>query len=87
MQTMLVRIAARGRGGVRKVQRTWLMLVGRLATVACCGDNGAVLMPCGRCRQLLFENGGDSLLVDIPDEPLPIRMLLPYAFGPADIPD
>ena len=41
-----------------------------------------VLMPCGRCRQLLFEHGGDECLVDTPLGILPMAEVLPQAFGP-----
>ena len=38
---------------------------GRLVAFACVDAHGEVLMPCGRCRQLLWEHGGpDLLLVD-----------------------
>ncbi len=36
---------------------------GRLVAVACVDGNGAALMPCGRCRQLLWENGGPDCLL------------------------
>jgi cytidine deaminase len=39
---------------------------GRLVAFACVDGAGNVLMPCGRCRQLLFEFGGPDLLVDSP---------------------
>ena len=39
-------------------------------------------MPCGRCRQLLWEHGGPDCLVDHADGPLRMAELLPYAFGP-----
>ena len=58
---------------------------GRLVAVACVGGDGAPLMPCGRCRQLLHENGGPECLVLAADRPLPLRDLLPRAFGPADL--
>ena len=35
---------------------------GRLVAVACVGGDGQPLMPCGRCRQLLWEHGGPDLL-------------------------
>ena len=35
---------------------------GRLTHFVCVDGRGEVLMPCGRCRQLLFENGGPELL-------------------------
>lgn len=58
---------------------------GRLVAVSCCNALGERLMPCGRCRQLLYEHGGDELLVDTPRGPLPMAQVLPQAFGPADL--
>lgn len=58
---------------------------GRLVAFACVDGAGTVLMPCGRCRQLLFEFGGNSLLVDTADGPLPMSEILPRAFGPDDL--
>ena len=55
---------------------------GRLIAFACVDKHGAVLMPCGRCRQLLFEHGGDECLVDTPLGILPMAEVLPQAFGP-----
>lgn len=61
---------------------------GRLVAVACVdGATGAPLAPCGRCRQLLREAGGPTLLVDTPDGPRPLAELLPWSFGPEDLPD
>ncbi|WP_194897508.1 cytidine deaminase [Catenulispora pinisilvae] len=60
---------------------------GRLVAFACVDGAGAALMPCGRCRQLLFEFGGGELAVDLgPDTP-PTSMaeLLPRAFGPDNL--
>ena len=39
---------------------------GRLVALACRSGAGDLLMPCGRCRQLLWEHGGATLLVDTP---------------------
>ncbi len=58
----------------------------RLVAFACRSGDGALLMPCGRCRQLLYEAGGDVLLVDAEGGPRPLRELLPDAFGPSDLP-
>ncbi|WP_019932956.1 cytidine deaminase [Nocardia sp. BMG111209] len=58
---------------------------GRLLAVAVCDSRGEILMPCGRCRQLLHEHGGGDLLVDHKDGPRPLRELLPDAFGPDDL--
>ncbi|WKG05086.1 cytidine deaminase [Mycolicibacterium sp. HK-90] len=58
---------------------------GRLVALACVGPDGAPLMPCGRCRQVLLEHGGPELLIDHPAGPRPLRELLPDAFGPDDL--
>ncbi|MBO3745185.1 cytidine deaminase [Streptosporangiaceae bacterium NEAU-GS5] len=58
---------------------------GRLVALTCVDGHGEVLMPCGRCRQLLFEQGGAELLIETPDGPKPMAELLPYAFGPDDL--
>src|SRR5215210_2949592 len=36
---------------------------GRLTHFVCVNGKGDVIMPCGRCRQLLFEHGGRELLL------------------------
>ena len=59
---------------------------GRLAALACRSGDGALLMPCGRCRQLLWEHGGADLLVDTPRGVRPMTDVLPDAFGPEDLP-
>jgi len=58
---------------------------GRLVAFTCVDGAGAVLMPCGRCRQLLFEHGGPDLLVETTRGILPMTEVLPDAFGPADL--
>ncbi|MDP9434221.1 MAG: cytidine deaminase [Actinomycetota bacterium] len=60
---------------------------GRLVAFACTNGGGALLMPCGRCRQLLYEFGGAALLVDAPGGPLPMSQVLVHAFGPTDLPE
>ncbi|MEZ0093383.1 cytidine deaminase [Streptacidiphilus sp. EB129] len=55
---------------------------GRLVAFTCCDGEGAVLMPCGRCRQLLWEHGGAELLVESSSGIRPLAELLPDAFGP-----
>lgn len=58
---------------------------GRLVAFTCCDGDGSVLMPCGRCRQLLFEHGGPGLLVESASGIVTLNDLLPAAFGPADL--
>ena len=58
---------------------------GRLVALACVDAEGGPLLPCGRCRQLLWEQGGPALLVDTADGPVPIGRLLPRAFGREDL--
>jgi cytidine deaminase len=54
---------------------------GRLVAVACVGPDGEPLMPCGRCRQLLWENGGPDCRLATPRGVVPMREVLPDAFG------
>ncbi|MFZ1115550.1 MAG: cytidine deaminase [Propionibacteriaceae bacterium] len=58
---------------------------GRLAAVACVDGTGAVLMPCGRCRQLLWEHGGAECLIDTPAGTWSLDALLPQAFRTDDL--
>ena len=58
---------------------------GRLVALVCVDAAGRLLMPCGRCRQVLLEHGGPQLLVAHPDGPRPLGELLPDAFGPDDL--
>ncbi|GAA1481765.1 cytidine deaminase [Gordonia sinesedis] len=58
---------------------------GRLRAVSVADRRGAVLMPCGRCRQVLYEHGGGEVLIDHRDGPRPLAALLPDAFGPDDL--
>jgi cytidine deaminase len=44
-------------------------------------------MPCGRCRQVLYEFGGPDCLLDTPHGIRPLREILPDAFGPEHLPD
>ena len=58
---------------------------GRLIALTCVDAAGELLMPCGRCRQVLLEHGGTGLLIDHPSGPRPLGDLLPDAFGPNDL--
>jgi cytidine deaminase len=58
---------------------------GRLVAVVVVGEDGGLLLPCGRCRQLLSEQGGPVCLVLTPQGVLTVADLLPQAFGPDDL--
>ncbi|GAA3208022.1 cytidine deaminase [Oerskovia jenensis] len=58
---------------------------GRLVAFACVDGHGNTLMPCGRCRQLLWEHGGPALLVETTRGIKPMSDVLPDAFGPEDL--
>lgn len=59
---------------------------GRLVAVACVDARGAPLMPCGRCRQLLWEHGGPDLLLAGVRGVTPMSEVLPDAFGAESLP-
>ncbi|MFE4551347.1 cytidine deaminase [Streptomyces sp. NPDC056785] len=58
---------------------------GRLTHFTCVDGRGEILVPCGRCRQLLYEFGGPGLLVETPAGILPLSEMLPQAFGPENL--
>ncbi len=58
---------------------------GRLVAFTCVNGVGAVITPCGRCRQLLFEHGGGALLLETPAGIVTMAQMLPQAFGPDDL--
>lgn len=55
---------------------------GRLRAVYCVDAEGAPLVPCGRCRQLLWEHGGAHVQLMLHDGVHSLTELLPRAFGP-----
>ncbi|WP_327155082.1 cytidine deaminase [Streptomyces tubercidicus] len=57
----------------------------RLTAFTCVDGTGELLVPCGRCRQLLYEHGGPELLVDTAAGIRPLSELLPDAFGPGHL--
>ncbi|GLW65758.1 cytidine deaminase [Actinomadura rubrobrunea] len=57
----------------------------RLVAVSVVGGDGEPLMPCGRCRQLLWEHGGPEMLLETPRGVRPLAEVLPDAFGPDDL--
>jgi len=60
---------------------------GKLVAVACVDRHGNALMPCGRCRQLLWEHGGPECLLDSVSGIKSMTEVLPDAFGAHDLTD
>ncbi|GAA4882810.1 cytidine deaminase [Serinicoccus chungangensis] len=58
---------------------------GRLVAVWCVDGRGETIMPCGRCRQLVWEHGGADCLLQTPQGVLRMDEVLPQAFGPEDL--
>ncbi|GAA1421170.1 cytidine deaminase [Catellatospora coxensis] len=58
---------------------------GKLVAMACVNGDGDPLLPCGRCRQLLWEQGGPRMLIDAEGGPLTMAELLPHGFGLAEL--
>jgi cytidine deaminase len=58
---------------------------GRLTHFVCVNGKGAVIMPCGRCRQLLWEAGGPTLQVMTVRGVRPMAEVLPDGFGADDL--
>ncbi|MBD3777715.1 cytidine deaminase [Cellulomonas hominis] len=55
---------------------------GSLVAFVCVDGDGGTLMPCGRCRQLLFEHSADGMLLKTLSGIRTIDEVLPDAFGP-----
>jgi cytidine deaminase len=60
---------------------------GSLVAVSVVAADGAPLVPCGRCRQLLLEAGGPGLLLDTDAGPADLGSLLPAAFTGGELAD
>ena len=60
---------------------------GKLVAFACVNGNGERLMPCGRCRQLLYEHSAEGMLLDTVSGIKTIDEVLPDAFGPRQLED
>ncbi|WP_299304664.1 cytidine deaminase [uncultured Brachybacterium sp.] len=65
---------------------------GRLRRFVCVGgdeqlrrEERGVVMPCGRCRQLLSEHAAPDLVILTPEGTRGMDAVLPQAFGPADL--
>ena len=58
---------------------------GKLVAFTCVDGNGEVLMPCGRCRQLLYEHSADDMVLETVSGIRTIDEVLPDAFGPRQL--
>lgn len=64
------------------VSALWMGGGGRFVAFACVDGHGNPLMPCGRCRQLLFEHSAPGMLLATVSGIRTIDEVLPDAFGP-----
>ncbi|MCS0499518.1 cytidine deaminase [Protaetiibacter mangrovi] len=55
---------------------------GKLVAFTCVDGDGNALMPCGRCRQLLFEHSAEGMLLQTVSGVKTIDEVIPDAFGP-----
>jgi len=55
---------------------------GKLVAFTCVDGHGNILMPCGRCRQLLFEHSAEGMQLETVSGIKTIDEVLPDAFGP-----
>lgn len=60
---------------------------GRLVAFTCVDGHGQTLMPCGRCRQLLYEHSAPGMLLETVSGLRTIDEVLPDAFGPRQLAD
>jgi cytidine deaminase len=58
---------------------------GKLVAFYCVDKHENILMPCGRCRQLLFEHSAPGMLLQTVSGIKTIDEVLPDAFGPRDL--
>ena len=60
---------------------------GKLVAFYCVDGNEDVLMPCGRCRQLLYEHSAPGMMLQTVSGLMTIDQVLPDAFGPRQLED
>ncbi|TQJ32768.1 cytidine deaminase [Microbacterium sp. SLBN-146] len=60
---------------------------GQLVAFVCVNGQGETIMPCGRCRQLLYEFALPGMLLETVSGIRTIDEVLPDAFGPRDLED
>ena len=59
----------------------------KLVAFTCVDGHGNILMPCGRCRQLLFEHSAPGMILETVSGFKTIDEVIPDAFGPRDLDD
>jgi len=57
----------------------------KLVAFTCVDGHGNILMPCGRCRQLLFEHSAKGMVLETVSGFKTIDEVIPDAFGPRDL--
>ncbi len=57
----------------------------KLVAFTCVDGHGNVLMPCGRCRQLLYEHSAEGMILETVSGFKTIDEVIPDAFGPRDL--
>lgn len=58
---------------------------GKLVAFVCVNGNEETIMPCGRCRQLLYEHSAEGMLLETVSGIRTIDEVIPDAFGPRDL--
>ena len=58
---------------------------GKIRAFVCVNRLGEVIMPCGRCRQLLAEQAASDFTILEPKGEASLDEMLPQSFGPADL--
>jgi len=58
---------------------------GKLVAFSCVDAEGLVIMPCGRCRQLLSEHAAAGMMLETVSGIKTIEEVIPDAFGPRDL--
>lgn len=58
---------------------------GKLLAFVCVNRDGDVIMPCGRCRQLISEHAAAEIVIRTPEGDQTMAQVLPQAFGPSDL--
>jgi cytidine deaminase len=67
------------------VSQIFLTGGGKIVAAVCVDHSGKVLMPCGRCRQVLWEHAAPEMVMLTVRGVLPMTEVLPDAFGPDDL--